>query len=60
MNVVRFLREVRQEVSKVTWPKRGEVLATTAMVFIMGTFFALLFFLADQLYFTLINLLLGR
>ena len=50
MSAFRFLREVRQEVSKVTWPTRGEVIATTIMVFIMATFFALLFFLADQLF----------
>ncbi len=50
MNAFRFLREVRQEVSKVTWPTRGEVIATTIMVLIMATFFSLLFFLADQLF----------
>ena len=59
MNAFRFLREVRQEVSKVTWPTRGEVTATTIMVLIMATFFSILFFLADQLFNFGIETLLG-
>ena len=30
-----FIRQVRQEVSKVTWPSRKETMITTAMVFVM-------------------------
>jgi preprotein translocase subunit SecE len=30
-----FIRQVRQEVSKVTWPTRKETGITTAMVFVM-------------------------
>ena len=40
-----FVREVRQETSKVTWPSRREAVVTTAMVFVM-VFLASLFFLA--------------
>ena len=40
-----FLRQVRQEVSKVTWPSRKETTITTAMVFVMVVL-ASLFFLA--------------
>jgi preprotein translocase subunit SecE len=44
-----FVRQVRQEVSKVTWPSRKETTVTTIMVFVM-VFIAALFFLAvDQL-----------
>ena len=32
---VEFLRQVRQEVGKVTWPTRRETFQTTAMVFLM-------------------------
>jgi preprotein translocase subunit SecE len=40
-----FIRQVRQEVSKVTWPSRKETTITTAMVFVMVVL-ASLFFLA--------------
>ena len=41
---LKFLKEVRQEVSKVTWPTRKETILTTAMVFVM-VFILSLFFL---------------
>jgi preprotein translocase subunit SecE len=43
-----FMRQVRQEASKVTWPTRKETIMSTVMVFIMVTFMALFFFFADQ------------
>jgi preprotein translocase subunit SecE len=43
-----FIQQVRQEVSKVTWPTRRETLITTIMVFIMVTFASLFFFVVDQ------------
>ncbi len=49
-NVAEFLREVRQELSRVTWPSRKETVATTAMVFVMVFIAAAFFFLADQLF----------
>jgi preprotein translocase subunit SecE len=44
-----FVREVRQETSKVTWPTRKETAITTTMVFIMATLAALFFLLVDQI-----------
>jgi preprotein translocase subunit SecE len=43
-----FIREVRQEVLRVTWPTRKETLTTTAMVFVMVFIAAGFFFLVDQ------------
>jgi preprotein translocase subunit SecE len=43
-----FLREVRQEVAKVTWPTGKETGMTTLMVFIMVFIAAAFFFLTDQ------------
>ena len=43
-----FVREVRQEVSKVTWPTRKETAITTGMVFLMVILAALFFFMVDQ------------
>ena len=48
INPGQFVREVRQEVSKVTWPTRKETAITTGMVFLMVFLAALFFFLVDQ------------
>ena len=34
-NPLKFVQEVRDETSKVTWPTRNETLVTTVMVFIL-------------------------
>lgn len=47
-NIGQFVREVRQEVSKVTWPSRKETTISTAMVFVMVFLAAIFFFLVDQ------------
>ena len=43
-----FIRQVRQEVAKVTWPTRKETVVTTGLVFVMVMLMAILFYLADQ------------
>ena len=42
-----FVRQVRQETSKVTWPSRKETISSTIMVFVMVAFVAVFFFLVD-------------
>ena len=42
-----FLRQVRQEAGRVTWPSRRETTITTAMVFVMVFVSSLFFFLVD-------------
>jgi preprotein translocase subunit SecE len=44
---VEFLRQVRQEVGKVTWPTRRETVQTTIMVFLMVIVAGLFFFVVD-------------
>jgi preprotein translocase subunit SecE len=56
---VEFLRQVRQEVGKVTWPTRKETIVTTAMVFVMVIVAAIFFFLVDLGLGKVIGLLLG-
>ena len=58
-NPVEFVREVRAEVAKVTWPTRRETMITTMMVFIMAGLAGVFFFLADQLIRVLVTLVLG-
>ncbi len=57
--VLPFFQQVRQEVSKVTWPSRSETVVTTIMVFIMVTLFSIFFFLADQALSWLVGSILG-
>ena len=54
-----FLRQVRQEVSRVTWPSRKELVQTTAMVFLMAVTVAVFFFLVDEALSVLVRFLLG-
>jgi preprotein translocase subunit SecE len=54
-----FMREVRQEASKVTWPTRKETGVTTAMVFVMVVLAALFFFFVDTIVAKVIQLVLG-
>ena len=44
----RFVREVRAEMARVTWPSRKETLVTTGLVFAMVALAAMFFFLVDQ------------
>jgi preprotein translocase subunit SecE len=44
---VRFLREVRSEVAKVTWPTRRETMVLTAQVIAMVAIAAAFLFLVD-------------
>jgi len=53
------VREVRAEVSKVTWPTRRETMITTSMVFIFVVIAALFFLVADKIIGFVIRTLLG-
>jgi preprotein translocase subunit SecE len=59
INPAEFLQQVRQEVSRVTWPSRKETTVTTAMVFVMVFVAALFFFLVDQILSHGVRLVLG-
>ena len=56
---VEFIQEVRQEVAKVTWPTRKEVVITTVMVLIMVVLASLFFLVADQILSWLVSTVLG-
>lgn len=44
-----FIRDVRTEVAKVTWPTRKETLITTGLVLALSVLAALFFLVVDQL-----------
>ncbi|WP_119677613.1 preprotein translocase subunit SecE [Indioceanicola profundi] len=54
-----FMREVRREVTKVTWPTRKETTVSTAMVFIMVALASVFFLLVDQIVGFGIRMVLG-
>ena len=56
---LKFLREVRQEVKKVTWPSRKETMLTTAMVFVMVFILSLFFLGVDQILSSGVRWILG-
>lgn len=45
----KFVREVRSEVTKVTWPTRRTTLITTGLVAAMAALTAVFFFAVDQI-----------
>ncbi|HUC16408.1 MAG TPA: preprotein translocase subunit SecE [Acetobacteraceae bacterium] len=44
----RFVREVRSEIAKVTWPSRRETLVSTGLVIAMAAAIAVFFLVVDQ------------
>lgn len=59
VNPGEFIRQVRQEVAKVTWPTRKETAVTTAMVFVMVFVSATFFFFVDQILAYAVRIVLG-
>jgi preprotein translocase subunit SecE len=55
-----FIRQVRQEANKVTWPSRKETMVTGAMVFVMVALFGAFFLVVDQALSFLVRLILVR
>ena len=53
------MRDVRQEVAKVTWPTRKETMITTAMVFVMVFLAAMFFLLVDMGLSRIVKFILG-
>ena len=52
---VLFFRQVKQEVKKVTWPTRKEVVQTSIMVLILVA----IFFCVDQVFGFIVKLIFG-
>lgn len=59
-NALKFLREVKQEGLKVTWPTRKETVTTTIVVFIVIFIMSMILLVADQLIAAAIEFILGK
>ncbi len=53
-----FVQDVRQEMSRVSWPTRGELRGSTGVVIAFSLIFAVYTFGADQILQKLVKLLL--
>lgn len=59
MNAIKFLNEVKQELSKVSWLTKKEVLMSTAMVVGVVLVFSLIFVFVDFVIFNVIQFILN-
>ena len=59
LNPGQYIREIRREISKVTWPSRKETTVSTGMVFLMVFLAAMFFFLVDQVISNVVKLILS-
>ncbi|HEY0113929.1 MAG TPA: preprotein translocase subunit SecE [Allosphingosinicella sp.] len=59
VNPGEFLRQVRAETGKVSWPTRKETVTTGIMVLIMTTLLGLFFFGVDSAFAAIVQALLG-
>ena len=58
-NPAKYLREVRQEVSKVTWPTKKETFTTSGIVLVVISIAAVILMLLDQLFAFIVRIILG-
>ncbi len=56
---LQFYRQVKQEVKKVTWPTKNEVIKTSIMVMIIVAIASTFFFFVDQILGWVVKLVLG-
>ena len=54
-----FVRQVRQEIARITWPTRQDTLTATITVLVMTVIVALFFLLVDWVLSNLVQLVLG-
>jgi preprotein translocase subunit SecE len=59
VNPGEFLRQVRSETGKVSWPTRRETVTTGIMVLIMTALLGIFFFGVDSLFSLIVQTLLG-
>ena len=57
-NPLRFIQSVKQEAFKVTWTTKKEVMIGSVMVFALATIASIFFFLLDQIYKFLLDIIL--
>ena len=59
LNPAKFVREVRDEANKVTWPTRKEIGVSTMMVLALATLASAFFVLVDSIISLAVRLIIG-
>jgi preprotein translocase subunit SecE len=54
-NVGKFLRDVRNELSRVAWPSRNQIVASTIIVIVTVAFFAIFVGILDLIFVQIIK-----
>lgn len=54
-----FVRQVRQEMSKVSWPSRRETLVSVALVFVLSMILGIYFLVVDKILAKGVSLIFG-
>ena len=54
-NPAQFVRQVRQEMSKVTWPEKKDTFISSGIVIVLIILFSIFFLLTDQVWAYLIK-----
>ena len=49
-NPAQFVRQVRQEMQKVTWPEKKDIFISSAIVILLIFLFSIFFLLTDQIW----------
>jgi len=58
-NPAQFVRQVRQEINRITWASRRETMYASLSVFVMALIASLFFFLVDLLLSNIVQFFLG-
>ena len=58
-NPAKYLREVRQEVAKVTWPSKRETFTSAGIVLVVISIAAIILMLLDQFFSFIVRIVLG-
>ena len=58
-NPAKYLREVRQEASKVTWPSKRETFTSAGIVLVVISIAAIILMLLDQFFSFIVRIVLG-
>ena len=58
--VIQFLREVKIELIKVSWPKKDELIGSTTVVLILSSILALFIGIVDNVISKIVLLILSR
>jgi preprotein translocase subunit SecE len=56
--IIQYLKDVRAEMMKVSWPARNELLGATVLVIVLSILMALFVYACDQVINRLVGLLL--